>query len=259
MADILVKYQGHDALEIELDHNSLRAPYLDLVKKNSKTKPISRDPQSYTEDRLRELGAQAQQQLGWPWVHDHYTLDITTQMHKDIETFLAQGFQNIPEEFDSLLHELHYALHAVQGRERRGDWLQVEWFNDDGFAVPDDLEFVTELKFGDVKLQNPYVGHDPIFVYRQQDHGNIPQTCKFHNLVRPGLNIMVTDYKFDQPPGFIDWFEQHANAWVNQVGQQTLQRYTGWPRIGRVINTDVLQSIVESPQFEIENIEVVAD
>ena len=157
MTDILVKYTGFDPLEIELDNNSLRESYLALVKKNSLVQPISRDPQSYSISRLKELGQQAQDRLGWNWVYDEYTMDITTQLHKDIETYLARGFQNIPEEFDELLHELHYALHAIQGGRNRGDWIQVEWFNDDGIPMPNDLTFTTELKFGDVKLQNPYV------------------------------------------------------------------------------------------------------
>ena len=257
MTDIVVKYRGFEALEIELDHNSLREPYLDLVKKNSQVQPISRDPQSYTADRLRELGQQAQDRLGWAWVHDQYTLDVTTQMHKDLEAFLAQGFHNIPEEFDDLLHELHYALHAVQGKETRGDWIQVEWFNDDGFAVPDDLVFTTELKFGDVKLQNPYVGHDPGFVYRQQDSSAVAQTCRFHDLVRPGLNMMITDCQFTIPKNYLAWFQQHAPKWVEQVGTDTIMRYTGWPRVGRVVNTDVLKSISQAEVFEIENIQVV--
>jgi hypothetical protein len=257
MTDILVKYQGFPALEIELDYNSLKEPYLDLVKKNSSVKPISRDPQSYTDSRLRELGQEAQDRLGWAWVHDNYTLDITTQMHKDLETFLAQGFHNIPEEFDELLHELHYALHAIQGGQTRGDWIQVEWFNDDGVAMPEDLTFTTELKFGDVKLQNPYVGHDPSFVYRQQDSSNIAQTCRFHDLVRPGLNMMITDYRFEIPKNYLAWFQKHAPAWADQVGADTIMRYTGWPRVGRVVNTDVLKSISESEVFKIENIQVV--
>jgi hypothetical protein len=257
MTDILVKYRGHDPLKIDLDPTSLRKPYLELVKKNSHTRPISRDPQSYTEDRLRTLGQEAHKRLGWNWVYDRYTLDRTTQMHKDIEQFLSQGFHNIPEEFDDLLHELHYALHAVQGGRSRGDWIQVEWFNDDGFAVPNDFAFVTELKFGDVKLQNPYVGHDPSFVYRQQDSSNIAQTCRFHDLVRPGLNMMIADCRFQIRDDYINWFKQHAPQWVDSVSVDTILRYTGWPRVGRVTNTDVLKSIVESAVFEIENIEVV--
>ena len=257
MSDILVKYQGFPALEIELDNNSLKAPYLDLVKKNSVVTPISRDPQSYSITRLRELAQEATTRLGWDWVRDEYPLSETTRMHKDIEEFLAQGFANIPAEFDDLLHELHYALHAVQGNLTRGDWIQVEWFNDDGIPMPDDLEFTTDLKFGDIKLQNPYVGHDPAFVFRQQDTSNIGQTCKFHDLVRPGLNIMVTDLSFAMPPLYLSWFERHAPEWVEQVGKKTIIRYTGWPRVGRVVNTDVLQSIVDSPVFNIESIQVV--
>jgi hypothetical protein len=255
--DILVKYKDFPALEIELIESPIRDLYKSLVKKCMFRKPISRDPQKYTEEYFQQLCTQAQQRLGWNWVRDSYPLSVTTLLHKDIEIFLSQGFHNIPEEFDDLLHELHYALHALQGGRDRGAWIQVEWFNDEGCAIPDDFEFTKSLKFGDVKLQNPYVGHDPAFTFFQKDFSAIEQTCRFHDLVRPGINIMIKGYQIDASDQFVKWYETHASQWVKQHGWKKIMRYTGWPKVGRVLNLDVLAKIVGSDLWDIENVSVV--
>jgi len=256
--DILVKYQNFPALEIELDNISIKSQYKNLIAKNNQQHQVlSRDPCKYSLDYFAVLTQQAKQVLNWDWIQDTYSLDDLVRLHKDIEQYLAKGFSNIPEEHDNLLHELHYALHAIQGGNSRGNWIQVEWFSNDGIVVPDDLEFSTQLEFGDVKLQNPYVGHDPIFVYRQQDFSNISQTCKFHDLVRPGINIMIKSDQFEIKDNFKQWYETHAPNWVQQQSWTKIMRYTGWPRVGRVKNLDVLQQIAVSPVFEIESVHVL--
>jgi len=256
-ADILVKYRGFPALEIKLDATSVRDRFKELVRKNSHQPAISRDPCRYTVDYLQQLAIEARKVLGWNWISDRYDLETTTRLHKDIETYLARGFENIPEEHDHLCHELHYALHAVQAGSTRGEWIQIEWFNDDRIPMPDDLEFVCNLKFGDVKLQNPYVGHDPAFLSNQQDFSNIAQTCKFHDIIRPGINIMIQPYAFDLDKNYLNRLIRHAPEWVEQHGVDRIMRYTGWPCVGSVLNLDVLQDIANSPVFELENVEVV--
>lgn len=257
MADILVKYRGFPGLEIKLDGSSLGNNYKNLIRENISTPAISRDPQKYTVEYLKHLALQAKTVLGWDWIADLYDLATTTRLHKDIETYLTQGFENIPEEHDHLCHELHYAIHAVQAGSTRGQWLQVEWFNDASISMPDDFEFTCQLNFGDIKLQNAYVGHDPAFMFMQEDFSNIPQTCRFHDIVKPGINIMIDQYNFKVTDTYLTTLQQHAPDWVKQHGVDKILRYTGWPKIGTVLNLDVLQDIVDSPVFELEKVEVL--
>jgi hypothetical protein len=256
-ADVLVKYKNFPALEIALDDNSLKHDYKNLLKKNSQHPSISRDPCKYTLEYFSVLTQQAKDILKWDWIRDQYSLNELVNLHKDIEVYLANGFKSIAKEHDELLHELHYALHAIGSKNSRGKWIQVEWFNDDGFQMPNDLIFSTQLEFGDVKLQNPYVGHDPIFVYRQRDFSSIGQTCKFHDLVRPGINIMIRPDRFVVTDFYRTWYNTHAPDWIQQNGWDKIIRYTGWPRVGRVKNLDVLKEIAISPLFEIESIDVL--
>lgn len=256
-ADILIKYQGFPALEIEFDPSLLANDYKELIHKNSNQPAISRDPCQYTEEYLRKLAQQAREVLGWDWVKNVYDLDTTTILHKDIEVYLGQGFDKIPEEHDRLCHELHYALHAVQLSNDRGNWIQVEWFNNDYIDMPDDFKFCHSLKFGDVKLQNPYVGHDPAFLFKQDDWSNVEQTCKFHDIVRPGLNIMIQEYSISNIDWYLKCLQRQAPSWYFKHGPEKILRYTGWPKVGRVLNLEVLKDIANSPLFVLENVTVV--
>jgi len=49
----------------------------------------------------------------------------------------------------------------------------------------------------------------------------------------------------------------HATDWIQQHGWDKIMKYTGWPRVGRVKNLDVLKEIAISPLFEIESVDVL--
>jgi hypothetical protein len=255
MVNFTVKFRGVPALQCSLHDTKLAQRYVDLIKHQTDT-PIFRDPPRYTLSYFKELAVEAQQVLGWDWIKDSYPLEVTTQLHKDIEQYLAQGFENIPQEHDHLLHELHYCLHAIESGSRRNNWLQVEWFNDDGFVIDaDEYPSKINLEFGDLRLQNPYVGHHPLYVYEQNDNSNILKTCKFHDFIKPGINI-VLDYKnkpFDMD-AYLQWFETHAPNFVAQHGVKKLKQFTGHPVVGSVTNKSDLELLVQQPIVEFEYI-----
>jgi hypothetical protein len=263
MQDILVKFKNHPALEIQLDQTVLSNLYKNQLTRNLVEPPIFRDPCLYTIDRFRELTIQAKELLGWEWASDDYhNLEVTTLLHKNIEEYVGsgtQGFYEIPIEHDNLIHDLHYCIHAIQAGNTRGQWLQLEWFNDDGFALPDDFEFKFDLDFGDIKLQNPYVGHNPLFVYLQNDYANIMQTCRFHDLVRPGINIVIEEQKLKQfsLDRYFQWYEHYCPEFVELHGRDKITRFTGNPVIGRVLNLTVLEQIAKSPTLELDFVQVL--
>lgn len=229
--------------------------FLDNVQRQPR--PIFRDPQRYTLDRLRSLALEANQRLGWQWDLADLSITNTTAMHKDIERFLAQGFEHIPAEFDDLMTEIHFCLHAIEGGSRRSSWLQVEWFNDDGVPMSAD-EYPAKLgmEFGDLRLLNPYVGHHPLLVYQQRDSANIAQTCRFHDLIRPGICFVVdrestAQTSFDWQ-SYLDWFWQYAPDWVSHHGVETLKKFTGDPIIGRIRNLNDLEYCLSLPYLEID-------
>ena len=262
MKDILIKFQNYKPIEIELDQIDVARKYKELVRKNSTELPIFRDPLSYNIDKFCYLINKAKTILGWDWLNKDYTnLEVITLLHKDIEKYVggdSAGFCNIPEEHDNLIHELHYCIHAIQNNNDRGQWLQLEWFNDDGFLLPDDFNFKSKLEFGDVKLQNPYVGHNPLFVYQQNDYTSISQTCKFHDLVRPGINLVIKKYEIENfsMDECLQWFSTHGPEFVNRHGIEKIKHYVGLPVIGRVLNLDILEQIANAPKLTFEYIKV---
>lgn len=257
MNKILVKFRDVPVLKLEIEDSEVGNAYLELVKKNYQIeKPIFRDPLKYTNEYMKELALQAKHVFGWSW--DSYTNfddGIAPILHKNIETLVGNGFDSIPAEHDYLVHELHYCLHLVQNgiQSNRGSWLQIEWFNDDGFSLPPDFKFKNNLNVGDVKLQNPFVGHGPLQIFQEQDGINITQTCKFHTMVKPGINIAQTDYDtFTQHNELLDFFLKHDPEFFKLHGPEKILHYTGYPVIGKVTNLNDLAVALNSGILEFE-------
>lgn len=260
--DFLVKFAGVPAIQCQLHDTDLADRYLDLLKNqySQDSNPIFRDPQRYTVDYFKELVIQAKQILGWDWQRDNYNIETTTLLHKDIERYLALGYENIPKEHDHILDELHFCLHSIQASGHRTDWLQVEWFNNSGFTLnEDEYPAKIDLEFGDIRLQNPYVGHHPLYLYEQKDFTNINQTCRFHDFVKPGINIVIANRpipKFDWN-SYLSWFQFHAPDFVNSKGVELLKKFTGHPIVGSVVNKKDLEELIKQPIIEFEHISFV--
>lgn len=258
MGNFFVKFKGLPELTVELDSTEVADSYLSLLKSNYQQQfPIFRDQQRYTVEYLNQLAVDAKQLLGWDWLREEYTLEETTLLHKDLEQYLAQGYTAIPAEHDWICDELHYCLHAVESGRDRGEWLQVEWFNNDHIHLAaEQYPRKMNLEFGDIRLQNPHVGHHPLFVYVQQDKINIMQTCRFHDQIKPGFNILIADENNDcvDPQELLVWFKKNSPEFVSLHGEQTILAYTGHPVIGRVINLDDLVQIAVAPLLELESI-----
>ncbi len=251
-------FKNCEPLNIVLDDTLLAQRWAELVRENYRRdpKPIFRDPQKYTYEYFKHLATKAKHQLGWNWNIEDLSLQSTTFMHKDIESFLVNGFSSIPEEFDELLHEIHFCLHAVESGSKRNSWLQIEWFNDDGFELPPD-QYPAKIapQFGDIRLQNPYVGHHPLYLYEQNDRWNISQTCKYHDRVRPGINIVIHNFQDNLDwEDYINWWNEHAVNFLSEKGIDALIAYTGHPIIGKIDNLDTLRACLEQDYLEIEGI-----
>jgi hypothetical protein len=115
------------------------------------------------------------------------------------------------------------------------------------------------MNFGDIKVQNPYVGHIPTLAYYQNDCSNIMQTCRFHDFVKPGIYIETREDKYYNNfsiSEYINWWTTNAPEFVSTHGLEKLLHYTGQPVIGRVENLDDLHRVVNSDLIlELEKVE----
>ena len=129
---ITVDFEQHPPLYIKIQETEVGYRYFNLVRSNyQQSLPVFRDELKYTTEYMYELAHRAKQAFNWNWddVTD-FASGIGAQLHKDLETLLAQGFRHIPEEYDELVHELHYCLHLIQHGQpnRRTGWFQIEWY-----------------------------------------------------------------------------------------------------------------------------------
>lgn len=258
MLKMFVKFKGYDQLELHVDDTKLGKKYYSLVRAAyAKSFPVLRDAPKYTVEYMLQLANKAKEKLGWEWSFDRYDTSITALLHKDIERLLgAQGFNAVTEDLDTLLHELHYCLHMIQWDRpvTRNGWIQIEWFMNLGFPLEGTSIFKPGMNFGDLRLQNPHVGHGPLQIYLEQDYTNIPQTCKFHNFVKPGINIATKNFGDIDPQLVLAEFKRHCPEFVDLHTEEKILQYTGYPVIGKVVNLDELQKVVAADTLELENI-----
>ncbi len=260
MPQINLKFVNQPVLYLSIDDTEIGKRYVNLVKENYKNqKPVFRDRIKYTVDYMHTLAKEASEKLGWNWQADSYTIANTALLHKNLEELLGStGFDNVPAEYDNLLHELHYCLHIIQHNKdhagRRG-WLQIEWYNDDGFVLDENFRFSKGLTVGDIKLQNPWVGHGPLQIYLEQDFTKINQTCKFHNFVKPGINVVIDHFEhFNDMDQLLKEFQTHDPGFVKLHGIDKIIHYTGYPVIGKILNLDDLKIVALSPSLEFEEL-----
>ena len=260
MPQIDLKFNDQPTLQLLINDDDIGHRYFNLVQENYKfQKPIFRDRIKYTIEYMHILAKEAHKKLGWDWEAEVYTITNTALLHKNIEELLGVvGFDNVPAEYDDLLHELHYCLHIVQDNKEhktRSGWLQIEWYNDNGFSLDENYKFTTQLTFGDIKLQNPWVGHGPLQIYLEQDFTKINQTCKFHNFVKPGINLVINDFpEFTAVEDLLDKFKKADSDFVNMHGIEKIKNYIGYPVVGRVLNLNDLATVVSAPLLEFENL-----
>jgi hypothetical protein len=257
MPNILIKFVDQPVLVLSIIDNSIGQKYFKLVQENYQfEKPIFRDRTKYTTEYMHELAKKAKEVLGWNWYADKYNIADTAIMHKDIEKLVGNGFDKIPVGYDHLVHELHYCLHIIQdGRveSKRDAWLQIEWYNDSGFELDKNYSFKRGLKFGEIKLQNPWVGHGPLQIFFEKDFTNISQTCKFHNFVKPGINVVIKEIEeFNDIDKLIEEFYKHDPAFVEKHTVDVIKKYIGYPVVGRVSNLKDLYTVTQSSTLELE-------
>lgn len=256
MSKIFITYKNYDPIVLQIDDTPLGDKYVQLLKDNYQASPpVYRDRIKYNSEYLLDLAQQAKAAFGWDW---ELTTDFTL-LHKDLEMLLGTtGFEHVSAEYDNLLTEIHYCLHIVQHLDTinsRDGAFQIEWFNDLGFTLDQSFEFNTHKKFGDVEFINPFVGHGPVQIFYEDDHTNITQTCKFHNFVKPGI-VISTYNQMANCALILDYFKKHDPAFVNTHTEETILHYTGYPKIGHVVNLNDFKTLLNDPLvIELERID----
>jgi hypothetical protein len=264
MPIIKAHFQGQDPIVMALEDSRTSELYLRVLERNLESEPPRwRDPMKYDLEYFKILCLEIKDRLGWKWDMENFSTEQTVLFHKDIEDFLEkdQSFKNVPGEYQNLLHEAHYCIHAIQYRDPklpRGAFLQLEWFNDDHEDLPEDKDFKHYLDFGDVLLQNPYVGHPPLQCWLNNDYRNIDRTCAYHDRIKPGIKINVYRHKGEtlDVDKYKKWWVERCSSFTAKEGIDKILRYTGFPVIGKVVNQEQLEKIINIKQLQFERLEI---
>jgi len=251
---ISIKFHDQPVIEVVVDDTETGRLYFDLTQlQNKQEPPFYRDTNTYTPDYMIELAHRAKTAFGWEWLTDHYDISITAQLHKDLENSVGQiGFENIPEQHDTLLYELHHCLHAIQfGKTspHRLDNLQIEWLTDQSVPLPASFEFKEYSQFGDALLINPYVGHNPLQIYRENDFGSLNTTCRFHDVIKPGIvltGLGHVDNLVDTKDEIVAEFKRQDPEFVELHGEEKIRYYAGTAVIGHAVDLDILKQVKQS-------------
>ena len=247
---IVVKFHNQPSIEIAVNDTETGRLYFELTQQQNKLQqPFYRDTAIYTPEYMVKLAHQAKQAFGWTWFSDQYDTSVTAQLHKDLENYIGQlGFENIPEEYDTLLYDLHHCLHAIQfGKntaERFGSHFQVEWLTDESIPLPASFEFKENSKYGDLLLINPYVGHNPLQIYMENDFTSLKTTCRFHDVIKPGI-VLSNTIKITKDE-IIEKFKQQAPEFVDLHGVDKIRYYAGSAVVGRAVDLDILTQVKQS-------------
>lgn len=255
-----IKFKNFEPLELKFDNS----PTVDIWKKlfldNLKIKlPMYRDQNKYQIEYLNLVYKQICELLHWDQL-DLTRIENTVKAHKNIEVLLADGYSKIPVELDDLIHEFHYGLHTQEYNNFIQGWLprhhiQLEWFTDEYEPLSEDFTHKLTMEFGDLRLQNAYVGHIPSQLYEQNDYSNLDQTCRFHDRIKAGLYIRTSDDTAININDYVKWWEFYAKDFVKKHGIDKILHYTGHPVIGKVANLEILREVANSKDvLEIENI-----
>jgi len=263
MPDILVYFQNLSPIVVKLEQSETARLYLEVFQRNlAKEPPTYRDLTKYNLEYFKKLVLQVKQTLGWDWNAEHIGYAETIKYHKDIEDALLKenSFDNIPGDHQNLIHEAHNCLHnmEVDPNYPHGDFLQFEWFNGDYEIMPEDKEFSMEPEFGDIVLQNPYVGHPPIQCYTFDDHKQIHRTCAFQDRIKPALKIELQEHRDTiDTDRYNKWWQDNCPTFVETHSMDKILRYTGWPVIGKVNDLKYLREVVQRKELKFERLEIV--
>ena len=85
------------------------------------------------------------------------------------------------------------------------------------------------------------MGHNPWQIYMENDFSSLATTCRFHDIVKPGI-VITTQYTATKD-AILDKFITQAPDFVELHGADKIRYYAGAAVIGHVINLDQFREL----------------
>lgn len=248
--------------------------------------PILADHARYTISYFNRLVQQAQEVPGIDWYkynilpgeHNyHHNQQQFNDMHRDLEVLAGiNNYQGLTNSQKSLMNELHCCLHTLETPaakymyEFRGrDFMQFK--HDIAMTmsrIPQGTRFDRVIHQGQVILDYPYVGKEPMACLMHQDNTILQQSCRVVDHISAGwkTNVSTAEQKNWLPVQFPEDIDSSLTSWyydnivdMNALGYDldlVLAR-SGWPIVGQIRDMRKIKYLRYTEYLEITGYELV--
>ena len=198
-------------------------------------------------------------------------------MHKDLEVVAGlQAYSGLNETQKMLVDEMHCCLHTLESDSAPLDykfdgrfWLNFQYrFNvPDKQPMPEPVKFKRRLEPGEVMLDYPYVGKEPIFCMIHKDDSILTQTCKMidrisvtwklHLAERPATQWGWDPWPKDIDAELTDWYYEHeADMQALDYSLEKIINHTGFCPVGRIDDLSKMKYLRTTPNLQITKYEL---
>jgi hypothetical protein len=235
---------------------------------------------------FKELIADAQQQNIVDWAHytilpgaENYAANqvIFNQMHRDVEVKAGiNKYEGLEDHQRLLVDELHWCLHSLESEDAQLDYqfkprdiVQLTYRGElQRPEMPKDTVFSRVLYPGEIMLDFPYVGKEPLYCMMHNDNDMLEQACKIieHisfswklNLSRkPSTQWAGGTWPKDIDAALTSWYMQHKEQLDNMgYSVELMLARSGFCPVGIIDDISKLEYIRTSPVIKLTNYELI--
>ena len=210
---------------------------------------------------------------------DHYDSNQYqfNDMHKDLELIAGiNRYAGLDDAQMKLVDDLHCCLHSLETSSAPLDYRfdSRSYVNFNYYVgynlnlMPEPVKFKRSIEPGEVMLDYPYVGKEPIFCMMHHDNSILQQTCKMIDRISISWKLCVGNctgkqWGPDPWPQDIDtelteWYHQNKGD-MDALGYdlQKILDHTGFCTVGRINDLSVLKYLRTTANIQITDYQLI--
>lgn len=238
-------------------------------------------------DYFKDLINQAQTQNIVDWAHyqilpgaEHYDANqvIFNQMHRDVEVKAGiNKYEGLEDNQRLLVDELHWCLHSLESPDapkdykfRPRDIIQITYRGElVRPEMPEDTVFSRSIDPGEIMLDFPYVGKEPLYCLMHNDNSMLEQACKIIQHISFSWKMHLSPHTAQQWAGgpywpknydkeMTEWYMQHKET-LDSMGYSVplMLARSGFCKVGKITDTSKLEYIRTQPVIKLTNYQLL--
>jgi len=249
--------------------------------------PVITDYTKYTINYFLKLVQQAldTNTLNWdnytivPGIENYHSNQVQFNlMHKDLEIVAGlDHYAGLGQDQIDLINELHCCLHGLETIHAPLDYkfepraiVNFSYFIDNGTNnhMPEPTKFSRAMLPGEIMLDYPYVGREPIFCMIHNDNSILQQTCKMIDRISLNWKLYTNNntLKVWGPlpwPNDVDaeltkwYYEYQTDMEALGYSLQKILDHTGFCIPGRVEDRSKLVYLRDTPNIQVTGYQLI--